>query len=271
MRAFHKVSFLLVAYLLVPASLLAQLYFLQPYVLRLSPRWAAIVLVLLLLIEVFLWVQYRYILLPAWKSQTGRGKVLYAAFSGILALLLLIYASPNMTAVMEKFPHLAPVERLELRPVLDSASSTVEIKEVMIGKSRIATADLKLTGAWDETENRLRTSDPGAALIAEGNVPRYIRIKFWHSPSSGRFLVRWDGKIKEIDLSESEPWGGYFDFSFDPSQRVEPPVSRWIRLLTLPGWFCLALFALSPFYTEGDRSPGTSKGGRQLPEHTIGR
>lgn len=228
---------------LAAASLVVELWALLPVPGRFSWRWVGIFVVLFALAWWLAWAQTRFFTMPACE-ELGRGRRLaWAITAGALALLLLAYAAPDATRVMERLPWLAPVERLELRPVLDADRPTIDVWKVKIGEARLSAEGMKIEGDWRAEGDHLLTSDPQARLVVEARVPRAVSVVFMRAPEAGQVLARWDGQERVVDLRGDLGEEEHAEFRFDPRKRETPPLAWVVRLLTLPAWAALAFWA----------------------------
>ena len=248
MNRFRHVLALLLMYLVIPGSLMVQLFISLPVPPKFSWRWLGIFCVLFILVEGLVWLQATAYLRPVWRNLGNRKKQYWILTAGIFAGLLFAYAAPDKTQVMERLPFLAPVETLELRPILSAASPSIDIWKVKIGEARLSNAEMRLEGNWQAQEDNLITSDPHARLTVSGKVPRAINIVFMRSPTAGQVAVRWDGKEEMIDLQGAYGQEAHHNFRYDTTSRQAPGLAILIRLAALPAWICLAFWATGIFY-----------------------
>lgn len=249
----------MILYLLVPASILLQVYFFLPARARFSWRWLVILFAATLVVELAVWLQKKYFLLPAWRGLNRRAKAGWLLAAGLAAALLVAYVAPNPAQVMSKFPSLAPVETLELRPVFNNPGATLELWKIKTGDDRIPNENIVLEGNWQEDTNRLWTSDPEARLVVSANVAEFMSISFWRSATSGQALVHWNGKEKLVRLQAGRTAEIIVRFPFDRSTHHIPPAAPWLRLLTLPGWAYLAWMVGAILFYGGQELNGPAR------------
>ncbi len=240
----HKVLFQFILAVL-PVNVLLLGYLLQPVTAQGSWKWLAIFAFFYLGLAIFIRMQAYYWIAPLWGRISNTMKTAWCAIAFLLALLSWGLLTPTSQAILEKFPGLAPEERLEIR-LLPGQGSKLSVQRVKIGQRQIESRWITLHGDWQSSGYALTTFEPAAYLTLQARVPREVRVVFLRSSEAGKVLVTWGGKEQIIDLYAPENQEVQYIFRYDRPDGA--PAMTWIRLLTLPAWFGIALAAMSVLF-----------------------
>jgi len=248
----HSVPVVLL-YSLFPANLLLLAYLLQPVTAQASTKWIGLFCVLYLGLALLTWLQARFWVTPLWGIASRRERITWSAAAALLGALCFVLLTPTRLLILEKFPLFAPQERLEIRPMLEQGEN-LTIQRIKLGSRQVLSSSISLQGAWQSEGLLLSTSDPGAYLLLSTRIPHEVNIVFGQSANAGRVVVSWAGKQETIDLHAGTNQEAGYSFNFDRAEL--PAVTLWIRLLTIPAWFGIALAASKVLFVSSTSSTG---------------
>ncbi len=245
MRSFLRPGLQILFFMVAAASLLLAGYLLQPLTATVSAKWIGLLAALYLGLAGLAWVQGRFWIAPLWKLAGKRLRIIWIVSAVLLGIMCFLLLTPAGLAVLEKFPIFAPVEQVEVRVALEG-DQAITIQRIKINNRQVPSASISLFGEWQSDGLELSTTDSTASLVITDRVPHSLEIAFLRSPDAGQAIVSWAGQQQRIDLRSSIGQGAVYSFIFDRS--LLPPATVWIRLLTLPAWFEIALAACGVLY-----------------------
>lgn len=198
---------------------------------------------------IYFWLLQRW-LVPTWRKQGFRQRLLLIATAILLSLYLLVAGTSvvNKTAP-EVIAFLAPDQTLEIN--IPSAGQPPDVETTIVYFSTSAgdiSFDSVDTRGWEKTDAGWQLVDPeNNSFHWAGKTGPKATLVFARSPSGGLVEISWNGHSEVIDLAQGGSDRFFYNTQFPVPFYATRPV---ILALTLFAFIAIALPACVWIWTE---------------------